>query len=81
MGKELNTLNEQIAPMREAMIRGEKSKENPAKKTVPECENVSSVSNNPNRTLFSPESLRDHNVPGYGSQEKIGEEKVGELER
>ena len=29
---------------------------------------------NPNRTLFSPQSLREHNVPGYGEQEKIGEE-------
>lgn len=43
-------------------------------------ENNKAVDNkkqNTNRTLFSPESLRDHNVPGYGSQQKI--EEVEEL--
>ena len=70
MVKELNTLNGQIAPMREAIIRGEKSKEDKVQNVVTKSENVIS---NPNRTLFSPESLREHNVPGYGDKSEIEE--------
>lgn len=73
MVKELNTLNGQIAPMREAIIKGEKSKENKVQNVVSNSENVSTVLYNPNRTLFSPESLREHNVPGYGDRPEIEE--------
>lgn len=73
MGKELNILNQQIARMRDAAIeQGINRSDNAETKR----KKVSPVSNNPNRTLFSPESLREHNVPGYG--EEI--EEVEELE-
>ena len=73
MGKELNILNQQIARIREAVIeQGINRRDNAESKR----KKVSSVSNNQNRTLFSLESLREHNVPGYG--EEI--EEVEELE-
>ena len=55
MGKELNGLNRMIAPLRDLSIKEARTSE--------------VRRGNPNRPLFSQESLREHGVPGY-----IGEE-------
>lgn len=81
MEKDLNVLNNGVAKIREA-IEKENSKAKKKEKTLPKREEVKSVSKNPNRTLFSPESLREHNVPGYVSQQGTEElvEEIEELE-
>lgn len=39
------------------------------------------VANNPNRTLFSPRSLREHHVPGYGEEPTANLGEVEEPDR
>ena len=39
------------------------------------------VASNPNRTLFSPKSLREHNVPGYGEEPTANFGEAEELDR
>lgn len=62
--------------------KDEKDTTEEKKKEAPKSEEAKiDGANNPNRTLFSQASLRNHKVPGYGkeSTENLGE--VEELDR
>ena len=62
--------------------KDEKGTKEENKKEVPKNEKAKTdVANDPNRTLFSQTSLRNHNVPGYGEEPTANLGEVEEPDR